>query len=584
MKNLNDISFEEYENALSEFIEPSFCDYLDSTTDFLGCIDSFLRTGCELYKTYDNLVNGAKREKERLEHAALVNSQLYASRCAADAEKYRRQRMADAEKYKLQRMADAELEDSRNKSRFKYYKNKKRIDARYKPAHTHDCSAPVTLETEVATINDYIDWQSEFNSKFTAQKFPPFIKDVLRECPEGYKLPMTLHLLTLLGGICFSRVRATYLDGQQHAPNLQTIIEGKSGQGKGHFKNVYKTLFQRVISNDMENINSGEGWIVQTMGAEITASQFHNMLANNQGVHCNIFESEISTLNDKLREKRGLTYDHLRKAFDNDVYYRNSQRGKQGAYPIFLNMVATGTPYDCAKFIKGNVVGGNATRIAWALIPDAGKDIPKVLMPEGEELERLHDCIDEWTNKYCYSDKKIADICTIDLEYINSALEIWLDEQHEKSLKEQGTAREQMRLRIAAIAFHFAIVIHMLYKECEPGKNKKKDITNLTIHIANYCIERCMHKFATTINDEDKHIASRESVGSRSKTDEPVSKLEPREEELKKWSRLQKLKKEGKDGMSWQDLANTYGEKYGLECRDDMRNAVLRYRRMVGER
>jgi hypothetical protein len=93
-----------------------------------------------------------------------------------------------------------------------------------------------------------------------------------------------------------------------------------------------------------------------------------------------------------------------------------------------------------------------------------------------------------------------------------------------------------------------------------------------------------MHKFATTINDEDKHVACRESVGSRSKTDEPVSKLEPREEELKKWSRLQKLKKEGKDGMSWQDLANTYGEKYGLECRDDMRYAVLRYRRMVGER
>ena len=47
---------------------------------------------------------------------------------------------------------------------------------------------------------------------------------------------------------------------------------------------------------------------------------------------------------------------------------------------------------------------------------------------------------------------------------------------------------------------------------------------------------------------------------------------------------IAKAKKEGKDGMSWQDLANTYGEKYGLECRDDMRYAVLRYRRMVGER
>ena len=56
-------------------------------------------------------------------------------------------------------------------------------------------------------------------------------------------------------------------------------------------------------------------------------------------------------------------------------------------------------------------------------------------------------------------------------------------------------------MRMAAIAFHCSIVIHMLYDNPAPANwQKRQKVVDLTLFIADYCIERFLHKFGKAQN------------------------------------------------------------------------------------
>ena len=96
-------------------------------------------------------------------------------------------------------------------------------------------------------------WINNFHSLVAMPGYEhiPLLKQLLDGCPKDFKDTMLLHLLTMTGGLCFSKVRAKY-NGDLHAPNLLTIVEGKQGSGKSRFDAVYKKLFHRIIEQDRE--------------------------------------------------------------------------------------------------------------------------------------------------------------------------------------------------------------------------------------------------------------------------------------------------------------------------------------------
>ena len=58
---------------------------------------------------------------------------------------------------------------------------------------------------------------------------------------------------------------------------------------------------------------------------------------------------------------------------------------------------------------------------------------------------------------------------------------------------------------MATIAFHCAIVIHMLYDNPAPtNRQKRKQVVDLTLFIADYCIERFLHKYGKEQNIQRK--------------------------------------------------------------------------------
>ena len=410
-------------------------------------------------------------------------------------------------------------------------------------------------------------WLDNFLKKVKMPKLHGIMDTLVNGiCPIGYEPAMLLHLMSMFGALCFSKVRAKYLDGQMHAPNLQVVIEGGWGSGKGKFETIYKLLFSRNINADRDKINRSdeeEGYspIVQTAGIGLSGAKLVDVLADNHGVHFYIFSSEILSVIQDLKKKTGLTFDHFRKAFENgDVYNNNkAKNSKKGLYPVFFNYTFTGTPVDVSKFIGGEVEGGSASRIGWGVIPENGREIAKLDMPSDAELDKIRDQIDDWKSKYCYSTVNGKDTpcaeTVIDLGYVNVALDKWLTEQYDLSAQEKNPARADARPRISAMAFHAAMVIAMIYGNPSAKEYAKREaVVNLALYIANMCMERFLHTFAAIQNEQRSEAAQAEKAKSKvAETGQPESDGEFTEADVKEWIRLNK-----EERMGYQKIADKF--------------------------
>ena len=68
-----------------------------------------------------------------------------------------------------------------------------------------------------------------------------------------------------------------------HAPNIQVLIEGGWGNGKGKFETIYKSLFARIIAADAEKMKSIDEFteihpVVQTVGLGLTRAKYFEVL------------------------------------------------------------------------------------------------------------------------------------------------------------------------------------------------------------------------------------------------------------------------------------------------------------------
>ena len=218
-------------------------------------------------------------------------------------------------------------------------------------------------------------WINNFHSLVAMPGYEhiPLLKQLLDGCPKDFKDTMLLHLLTMTGGLCFSKVRAKY-NGDLHAPNLLTIVEGKQGSGKSRFDAVYKKLFHRIIEQDRVKTGKDiQGKIVQTVGITITKSKLIDMLADNRQVHLYAIETELSRLLEVSRSGRGIGFIELRKAFDNEYIeqFNKGRKSTQGRYPVFLNCTLTGTPQAVNNaFNPKEVSEGSARRFCFTVIPE----------------------------------------------------------------------------------------------------------------------------------------------------------------------------------------------------------------------
>lgn len=423
-------------------------------------------------------------------------------------------------------------------------------------------------------------WGDYFHSQYAMPDYRniPLLKSVLDGCPEGFKDPMMFHILTSLGAICFSKVRAKY-DDVMRAPNLLTVIEGKQGSGKSKFDTVNKTLFQRIIEQDREKSANGlSERIIQTVGFNITMAKFIDMLAANKGVHLYAMETEFSRMSEVAHNKRVISFIELRKAFDNEEIeqFNKNRRAKQGRYPVYLNSTLTGTPEAINKaFNKKEVNEGSARRFCFTVIPEPDAQCKKLRFPQGDELEAIRDQIDKWRNTYCfYHDPIKGEVpCNeyeIDLDYVAEALEAWAQTQYKLYTMDKLEMRNEVRFGIATTAFHNAIVLHMLAGNPDATqKALRKTVKQLALYIANYCMERYLAKFAPEYSINSGNIADTE----RNSQCPTQKKRKLTIEEISYWYPLR-----GKVGSDGKIIGyGTIAKQLGLQDKNIVRNSFKRY-------
>ena len=202
-------------------------------------------------------------------------------------------------------------------------------------------------------------------------------------------------------------------------------------------------------------------------------------------------------------------------------------------------------------------------------------------MPDGYELKDMQDLIDKWHDKYCFStdsegNDKVAPEHVIDLDYVNEALREWSENtQWKLSYEGQDKARNDARARMCTIAFHCAIVIHMLFDEQELDDTvKKQGVIDLTTYIADYCMERYLHKFGRELNELHKKNLEAEMIDdSANPTQGDQAQGKKLVTDIAELSRLHSIKdKRGQNKYGWDTLVEMSGM-----ARSTLMNKVKKY-------
>jgi len=422
---------------------------------------------------------------------------------------------------------------------------------------------PGSNDAEKGSLQLPTSWIGTYMKRHPLPELPGIIGFITKLSP-GIQIAALLNTLSMFGAMCFSKVRAEYLDKKTHAPNLQVVIEGMSGSGKDFFKRLYDLFFDSITQADAQNIGK-PGKILSTIGVDTSTSSLHEICADNQEVHLYIQESEIKHVTKCMKDKKGVSEEMLRYAFDND-YVTHTSKNNKFRYHIFLNYTFTGTPNDVEEFIKGKESDGNASRIAWASIPESQVTDKAQELPDGANLELILGNINLWREQYCFeTDKSGKDTAvkevTVDLSYINAALKEWLKKQEKFSRKDD--ARASMARRYAAMAFHCAMILHVMMG-CPVDIGNRKKVVDLTIYLADYLIESFLNKFGDLLRESIKK--QREKMGSQVNATESKGLSD---DELEKIIQIRNIEKK-----PWKVLAFEHGT-----TEDALKKAVERYRK-----
>ena len=411
------------------------------------------------------------------------------------------------------------------------------VDTTYEYVPEDECGEEDDEQPEEEAAAKPKTWSEIFLDEFgPLPELPPMLQFVVERSPAGYEVAMTVTLLCAFAALCFSKVRSKYLDGKVHAPNLQVLVEGNWGTGKEKFMTALNALFKRLFERDKQKYSSKDkGNIIQWAGISATEAKFIDILADNGEVHVLMVTSEVLAAVNNMRKQNGLTAEYFRKAFDNgEVYRANKSKNIQGLFRVFMNCIMTGTPGDTEKFFSKELEGGTASRICLLAIPDSGRYLEALVIEDSEELEDIRDQIDEWNRLYCYAHDELsgcdipAEEHFIDLGYVNDALNSWIDDQWLRANGDPSDPRVNARGRMAAIAFHCAMVIHMLFgcPEAEMAQTRRK-VVDLTIYLANYFMERFLHKFGDIqkvqreLNNQAERVENTTTVGKEAQQSSP---------------------------------------------------------------
>ena len=357
-------------------------------------------------------------------------------------------------------------------------------------------------------------------------QLPPLFREFVRTCPPDFKAVQLVSMLPVVGALC-THIRSTYLDGNEQSPSFITVVTAPQASGKSFARNMYNSLTARIQAQDATNRAIEEAYrqelkkaknakeqpedprpCIRLLPPSVSVAKLLQRLDYAGGRHLLTFAEEIDTL---TKSNRSGTWaqksDIYRNAFDNAEYGQDymSDASYSTITRVYYNLLVLGTPRAVGRFFN-DVEDGLVSRVLFAEIPDqAGKRMPKFGKFTASAEKRVDGLVErlmEMKDHY-------------DLDYLNKAIDEWLEQRRLDYLRTQNMALEIFRRRAAVIGFRAGMVAAACYEaakfvdEEQNASRSVRRVKSFALWVANYALTALLSRFGEQMEEVQRDVTPR---------------------------------------------------------------------------
>ena len=339
---------------------------------------------------------------------------------------------------------------------------------------------------------------------------PRLLRLINRRMPEAYRPAMIIASLPILGALA-TRIRFTYLDGQEQSLSFMSCITAPAASGKSFIRKPIDLLLTPINEQDeierqremqyQEKLRAAKNSKMQPEdphacprndGVNISIAKLLQKLTYAEGKHLIGICEEIDSL---IKTEKAGTWsqksDIYRLGFDNAEYAQSymSQNSFSAKVRVYYNLLFTGTPRAMNRFFSSdNVENGLMTRTCFAQLPDTSyAQMP--IFEDYSDSEKAE--IIEWARRLDREEGVIA--CPI----VSAAIMRWQENKRLQALDADSHSADILRRRAAVIGFRAGMLCYLM-----EGRQNKKQIGEFAEWVAEYTFRTQMAIFGEKLEEE----------------------------------------------------------------------------------